>query len=308
MTLAEARPTPVPSPPPSSLVDVWRLLRPTQWSKNTVLFAALIFSKHLFDLHALMLVAAGFVTFCLTASGTYVMNDIRDCERDRRHPLKSLRPLPAGRVGLRTAIALAVVLMTVGLASAFGLGLGFGVLVALYLLFQVAYTYWLKDVVILDVFVLASGFVIRAVAGGVVINVPVSPWLIICTFLLMSFLGFSKRRHELVLLEARATDHRASLREYSPYFLDQMISVVTGSTVVAYAIYTASPEVIRKMGTDKLYLTIPFVLYGIFRYLYLVHQREEGGNPTQLLLSDRPLLVCLFLWVLTATLLIYLGL
>jgi 4-hydroxybenzoate polyprenyltransferase len=308
MTLAEARPTPMPQPPPSSLLDVWKLLRPTQWSKNTVLFAALIFSKHLFDVHALMLVAAGFVTFCLTASGTYVMNDIRDCERDRRHPLKSLRPLPAGRVRIRTAVGLALGLMTLGLASAFGLSGGFGVLVALYLLLQVAYTYWLKDVVILDVFVLASGFVIRAVAGGVVINVPVSPWLIICTFLLMSFLGFSKRRHELVLLEARATDHRASLREYSPYFLDQMIAVVTGSTVVAYAIYTASPEVIHKMGTDKLYLTIPFVLYGIFRYLYLVHQREEGGNPTQLLLSDRPLLVDLFLWVLTATLLIYLRL
>jgi hypothetical protein len=147
--------------------------------------------------------------------------------------------------------------------------------------------------------------VIRAGAGGVVIQVPVSPWLIICTFLLMLFLGFSKRRHELILLEGRAIEHRASLREYSPYFLDQMIAVVTASTVVAYAIYTVSPEVREKLGTDNLYLTIPFVLFGIFRYLYLVHQREEGGNPTQLLLSDRPILMDLVLWILTCALLLY---
>jgi len=160
--------------------------------------------------------------------------------------------------------------------------------------------------VILDVMSIATGFVIRAVAGGVVIGVPVSQWLIICTFLGALFLGFGKRRHELVLLEGRATEHRSSLQEYSPYFLDQMISVVTASTVVAYAIYTASPEVRERLGTDQLYLTIPFVLFGIFRYLYLVHQREEGGNPTQLLLTDGPLLADLVLWILAATLVLYL--
>jgi 4-hydroxybenzoate polyprenyltransferase len=305
MNRAQARVTPLAGVQGSSLRDVWKLLRPTQWSKNTVVFAALIFSKHLFDTRSVTLVGLGFVAFCLVASGAYVMNDIRDCERDRQHPLKSLRPLPSGRVSLRAASVLAVTLMVLGLAQAGALGVGFGVLTGLYLLLQVFYTFVLKDVVILDVFAIAAGFVIRAVAGGVVIDVPVSPWLIICTFLLMNFLGFCKRRHELVLLEGRATDHRTSLREYSPYFLDQMIAVVTASTVVAYAIYTASPEVIQKLGTDKLYVTIPFVLYGIFRYLYLVHQREEGGNPTQLLLSDRPLLADLLLWILTATLLIY---
>jgi len=180
-------------------------------------------------------------------------------------------------------------------------------LAGVYFVLQVAYTFWLKEVVILDVMSIAAGFVIRAVAGGVLIVVPVSPWLIICTFLLALFLGFSKRRHELILLEARATNHRASLKEYSPYFLDQMIAVVTASTVVAYAIYTASPEVRDKLGTDKLYLTIPFVLFGIFRYLYLVHQREEGGNPTQLLLRDQPLLIDVLLWITTATLLLYWG-
>jgi 4-hydroxybenzoate polyprenyltransferase len=285
--------------------DLLQILRPMQWAKNTVLFAALIFSKHLFILANTLTVLAGFVCFCAVASGAYVMNDLRDCERDREHPLKSLRPLPAGRIGRGQAIALSLVLMTAGTTGALLLGRAFGLLTLVYLGLQVAYTFALKEVVIIDVMAIAAGFVIRAVAGGVIIDVPISPWLIICTFLLALFLGFSKRRHELVLLEDRATDHRASLKEYSPYFLDQMISVVTASTVVAYAIYTVSPEVQEKLGTEQLYLTIPFVLFGIFRYLYLVHQREEGGNPTQLLLRDRPLLADVVLWVVTASVLLY---
>lgn len=289
----------------SSLADVIKLLRPMQWSKNSVVFAALVFSKHLLEPHYLLLVAAGALSFCLVASGAYVMNDIRDCERDRLHPLKALRPLPAGRIGRTTAAVLAVLLVAFGIGLAVSLNPEFAGLVTLYFGLQVAYTFVLKEIVILDVMAIAAGFVMRAVAGGVVIDVPVSPWLIICTFLLMMFLGFCKRRHEIVLLEGRATDHRAILREYSPYFLDQMISVVTASTVVAYAIYTASPEVRDKLGTDKLYLTIPFVLFGIFRYLYLVHQKEEGGNPTQLLLSDRPLIVGIVSWFLTVAVLLY---
>jgi 4-hydroxybenzoate polyprenyltransferase len=301
----QARPAVARQERSSSLRDIVSLLRPMQWSKNAVLFAALVFSKHLFQLDAVMLVTMGFLAFCALASGTYVMNDLWDCDRDREHPLKSLRPLPSGRVGRKTAVAMAVGLIVVGLGGTALLSWGFGVLAASYFVLQLGYTFWLKEVVILDVMAIASGFVIRAVAGGVIIAVPVSPWLIICTFLLALFLGFSKRRHELILLEARATDHRASLKEYSPYFLDQMIAVVTASTVVAYAIYTVSPEVREKLGTDKLYLTIPFVLFGIFRYLYLVHQREEGGNPTQLLLSDRPLLVDVLLWIVTAAMLLY---
>ncbi len=305
MNQAGARVTALAQERTSSLRDVLRLLRPMQWSKNAVVFAALIFAKHLFHPRDALLVTAAFCAFCAVASGAYVMNDLRDCERDRQHPLKSLRPLPSGRVRRSTATVLALGLEAVGLAGSVALGGGFAILVCLYLVLQVAYTFWLKEVVILDVMAIAAGFVIRAGAGGVVIHVPVSPWLIICTFLLMMFLGFSKRRHELILLEGRATDHRASLKEYSPYFLDQMIAVVTASTVVAYAIYTVSPEVREKLGTDKLYLTIPFVLFGIFRYLYLVHQREEGGNPTQLLLSDRPLLADVLLWIVTAALLLY---
>ena len=310
----QRRMAPIPSPQPAAEKlragalsrDALQILRPSQWTKNTVLFAALIFAKHLFVIPELLLVVAAFACFCCVASAAYVINDIRDCERDRQHPTKSLRPLPAGRISRRTATLLAVTLATVGLIAAGLLGRGFALFTLFYFLLQLAYTFALKDVVILDVMSIATGFVIRAVAGGVVIGVPVSQWLIICTFLGALFLGFGKRRHELVLLEGRATEHRSSLQEYSPYFLDQMISVVTASTVVAYAIYTASPEVRERLGTDQLYLTIPFVLFGIFRYLYLVHQREEGGNPTQLLLTDGPLLADLVLWILAATLVLYL--
>lgn len=282
-----------------------RLLRPSQWSKNGIVFGALIFSGRLFDLTAVLSVLIVFASFCLVASGAYVMNDVRDCERDRLHPLKSCRPLPSGLVPLPFARFLSLALMVVGLAVAALAGPETGLLIVSYLGLQFLYTFMLKDLVILDVMAIATGFVIRAVAGGVAIAVPVSPWLMICTFLLMLFLGFSKRRHEIVLLEGEATGHRTSLRDYSPYFLDQMIAVVTASTVVAYAIYTASPEVAERLGTDKLFLTIPFVLFGIFRYLFLVHQREEGGNPTQILLRDRPLIVDLGLWVLTCLLLLY---
>ncbi|GBD27142.1 Decaprenyl-phosphate phosphoribosyltransferase [bacterium HR30] len=291
----------------ATLADYFQLMRWSQWIKNTVIYAALIFSKHLFDLWSVAWVTLGFAAFCFTASGAYVMNDIRDLERDRQHPEKASRPLASGRIPLSTAYGLAAVLMASGIGLGFLLGWKFGGLLLGYLVLQFLYTLVLKEVVILDVMAIATGFAIRAAAGGVVIDVEVSPWLIVCTFLLMLFLGFSKRRHELVLLDSRATEHRASLREYSPYFLDQMISVVTASTVVTYAIYTASPEVREKLGTDKLYLTIPFVLFGIFRYLYLVHQREEGGNPTQLLLSDKPLLADIFLWLVVCTLLLYWG-
>jgi 4-hydroxybenzoate polyprenyltransferase len=297
-----------PQPMSTSLIrDLIQILRPSQWVKNGVVFAALIFAKHLFVLDQLLIVMGGFWCFCLVASGCYVMNDLRDCERDRQHPLKSLRPLPSGRISRPVAIVLSVALMLVGLACAAWLQTGFAGLVLAYALLQVGYTFTFKDVVILDVMSIATGFVIRAVAGGVIISVPVSQWLIICTFLGALFLGFCKRRHELVLLEGRATEHRATLREYSPYFLDQMISVVTASTVVAYAIYTASPEVREKLGTENLYLTIPFVLFGIFRYLYLVHQREEGGNPTQVLLTDRPIIACVALWIGAVTLILYWG-
>ncbi len=286
-----------------SLVHV---LRPEQWVKNLLVFAALIFSKRLFHPRDVQLAAAAFACFCLLASAAYVVNDLRDVENDRRHPLKSRRPLASGQLTPRTAIAIASLLGAAGLALAALLGTDFLEIAAAYAGLQVAYSFGLKNIVILDAMAIATGFVLRAVAGGVVLAVEVSPWLVICTFLLALFLAFSKRRHEVVLLgEEDAGAHRASLRDYSPYFLDQMISVVTASTVVAYAIYTVSPEVRGKLQTEHLFVTIPFVLYGIFRYLYLVHRREGGGNPTRELLTDRPLWANVLLWIGTAVWLLY---
>jgi 4-hydroxybenzoate polyprenyltransferase len=281
------------------------LLRPDQWVKNLLVFAALIFSKHLFLADSVILAALAFVSFSCVASASYLMNDVHDAESDRLHPSKRLRPIAAGRVTPATALLVAALLTGGGLAIGVGLGPRFALTIVAYAVLQVSYSFVLKDVVILDVMAIATGFVLRAVGGGVVIDVDVSPWLMICTFLLALFLGFSKRRHELQLLEKDAVAHRRSLREYSPYFLDQMISVVTASTVLAYAIYSVSPEVREKLHTDSLYLTVPFVLYGIFRYLYLVHQREGGGNPTRELLTDRPLWVNVLCWIGTVIWLLY---
>lgn len=285
--------------------DLVRLVRPTQWVKNLLVFAALIFSRHLFDPAHLGLAIVAFTSFCALASAAYVWNDVHDAEKDRLHPEKRLRPIAAGRVSVGTASRLAIGLAVVGGMLAIALGPTFLSIAVAYVVLQLAYTSVLKNLVIVDAMAIATGFVLRAVGGGVAIAVDVSPWLIICTFLLALFLAFSKRRHEVVLLDSAAQAHRESLREYSPYFLDQMISVVTASTVVAYAIYTVSPEVREKLHTDSLYLTVPFVLFGIFRYLYLIHQRAEGGNPTQLLVSDRPLWINVVLWIATAVWLLY---
>src|SRR5262249_16088605 len=281
------------------------LLRPDQWVKNLLVFAALIFSRHLFITDSLVRALLAFASFCLVASASYLMNDVHDAENDRLHPSKRLRPIAAGRVAPSTALLVAALLMAGGVGIAVALGSRFALTIVAYAVLQIAYSFLLKDIVIVDVMAIATGFVFRAVGGGGVIDVDVSPWLIICTFPLALFLGFSKCRHEVQLLEENAVAHRRSLREHSPSFLDQMISVVTASTVLAYAIYSVSPEVREKLHTDSLYLTIPFVLFGIFRYLYLVHQREGGGNPTRELLTDRPLWVNVLLWIGTAIWLLY---
>jgi 4-hydroxybenzoate polyprenyltransferase len=297
-------PDAIPTGAPA-VADLTRLLRPEQWLKNLLVFAALIFSKHLFLADSVGKAVLAFASFCLLASASYVLNDVRDAAKDRLHPVKQTRPLAAGRISPGAAATLAAGLAALALALAVPLGREFVEIVVAYAVLQLAYSFALKNFVILDVMTIATGFVLRAAAGGVAIAVEVSPWLIICTFLLALFLGFSKRRQELMLLEGMAAAHREALREYSPYFLDQMISVVTASTVLAYAIYTVSPEVREKLHTESLYLTIPFVLYGIFRYLYLVHQREGGGNPTRELLTDRPLWVNVTLWIGTAIWLLY---
>jgi 4-hydroxybenzoate polyprenyltransferase len=280
-------------------------LRPQQWVKNLLLFAGLIFSQNFYHLNFLLKSLAAFCLFCLLSSSVYVVNDIIDIERDRKHPLKSNRPIAKGEIKISTAVFLFILLALVSLGFSTLLSPLFALMALSYLVLNLVYSRYLKHMVIIDVMCIALGFVIRAVAGAVVIGVQISAWLIVCTILLALFLGFGKRRHELLLLDTQASEHRTILTEYSPYFLDQMISVVTASTVVAYAFYTLSPEVEGKLGTKYMDLTIPFVLYGVFRYLYLIHQKEGGGSPTKMLLGDTPLLVNIILWFFAVMLIIY---
>ncbi len=280
-------------------------MRIQQWIKNLFMFAALVFAGHLFMMQDLLRLCAGFLSFSFVASSIYIFNDMFDLDKDRLHPVKSLRPLPAGKLAVGTAAAASVVLFAVGIAGGFALRIEFGAILLGYAVMNVLYTMKLKEVVILDVMVIAAGFVLRVIAGAEIIDVPISEWLIICTVLLSLFLGFSKRRHELTILETGANSHRAVLEHYSPYFLDQMIGIVTASTVMSYALYTISEETVRKFGTSRLIYTVPFVLYGIFRYLYLVHKMDEGGNPTKVAMTDKPLLLNIILWIITAAIIIY---
>ena len=226
-------------------------------------------------------------------------------EEDKLHPLKSKRPLASGRLGKKPAFFALSFLVLLGLAGGYSVNLGFFLALLVYFVLQVAYSTWLKHVVILDVLLVAIGYLIRVVAGGLAIEVQISPWLLICTLLLALFLALSKRRHELVLLQKGAETHRPILKEYTPHLLDQMIAVVTASAVISYCLYTISSETIEKFGTKNLVITVPFVLYGIFRYLYLVHQKEEGGSPEALIIKDKPLLFAVFLWIVSAMLIIY---
>ena len=280
-------------------------LRPSQWTKNLIIFAGLIFGQRLFDPVAVLQAVGAFAIFCVLSGVVYLVNDIADREADRQHPLKRHRPIASGLVPVGAAVGVAALLGAAALAAAFMLRLEFGLVAVAYVALQGLYSGPLKHVVIIDVLTIAIGFVLRAAAGAIVIAEPVSHWLLIVTILLALFLALSKRRHELVLLADGATSHRRILQEYSPYLLDQMISVVTASTLVAYAFYTVSPETIQKFNTDKLGLTLPFPLYGIFRYLYLVHQKEGGGSPSDLLLNDKPLLLCVALWVAAVAVIIY---
>ncbi len=280
-------------------------LRPSQWTKNLIIFGALGLSQRLLDVDAVLVSCAAFAIFCVLSGVVYLLNDIADREADRQHPLKRFRPIASGALPVPVAIGWALGLGLGGLAAAFWLRPLFGVVATSYVLLLALYSWQLKHIVILDVLTIAIGFVMRAAAGAVAIAVPISHWLYVLTILLALFLALSKRRHELVLLANGATSHRRILAEYSPYLLDQMIAVVSASTIVAYAFYTVSPETVQKFGTDRLMLTLPFPLYGIFRYLYLVHLKEGGGSPADMLLTDRPLLLCVALWTVAVATIIY---
>jgi len=279
-------------------------LRPRQWVKNVFVFAALVFAGRLGDGAAVARVALTFVLFCVLSSAVYLINDVRDREADRRHATKKRRAIASGEIGAGTASAVSVVLAVAALFAAFHLSTSLGEVASAYLVLNLGYSFGLKRVVILDVMMVATGFLLRALAGAVAIDVAISRWLVMCTGLLALFLGFVKRRQEVAASEEGSVT-RPILKEYSLPFLDQMIAVVTGATVVAYSLYAFSPEVAQKLGTTHLGLTIPFVLFGIFRYLYLVHQRGIGENPTLVVMTDGPLIVDILLWASTVVLALY---
>jgi 4-hydroxybenzoate polyprenyltransferase len=287
------------------LLNLLISLRPGQWTKNLFVFAALVFAQRLTDTDAVVNAGVAFFVFCALSATVYVVNDVLDREQDRRHPLKSHRPIASGALSPALALIVAAVLGIAAIIVALGLGWHFFQIAAGFLVLLIAYSAVLKHIVILDVLTIAAGFALRAAAGAAAIAVPISHWLLVCTTLLALFIALSKRRHELTLLTETAIDHRPILGDYTPYLLDQMISVVTASTLIAYAFYTISPETTAKFGTDLLSLTILFPLYGIFRYLYLVHRRDKGGSPAELVVNDRPLLVCVGLWALSVILIIY---
>ncbi|MDH3627588.1 MAG: decaprenyl-phosphate phosphoribosyltransferase [Acidobacteriota bacterium] len=292
----------------SVLIELWRGMRPRHWTKNIFIFAPLVFARELTTTPYLSLVAMGFVVFCALTSGVYLLNDLVDREKDRAHPVKRHRPIAAGRLSVPMAQVAVFALTLVALVGAGWLSLRFTYVAVAYLLLNLAYSTWLKRVVIVDVMVVATGFLLRAWAGAVLIDVKLSHWLLLCTGLVAMFLGFVKRRQELVALQGMdASDQRPILREYSLPFLDQMIATVTACTVLAYALYAFSDEVTARIGSPWMGATVPFVLFGIFRYLYLAHQRDQGENPTEIVTRDAGMVATVILWALTVLYALYAG-
>ncbi|MBM4142060.1 MAG: decaprenyl-phosphate phosphoribosyltransferase [Lentisphaerae bacterium] len=280
--------------------DMLAALRPSQWTKNAVVPAAFVFAlgdrgQPVGPVDGLR-VAAATLLFCLVSSAVYLFNDIRDLEADRLHPLKKHRPLAAGRVGVGAAGLVSALLAAGSLGGAWLVAPRFAGVMSAYVLIQLVYSLALKRVALVDIMVIAAGFVLRAVAGAVVVEATISPWLLLCAFLLAVFLALCKRRHEKLLLEDAAGGHRPSLDKYDRSLLDQLIGVAASSTIVAYAIYTLAPGTVAKFGTSALGLTIPFVMFGVFRYLDLVYRHEGGDRPERILLSDVPILVNLALY------------
>ncbi|MEO0068017.1 MAG: decaprenyl-phosphate phosphoribosyltransferase [candidate division WOR-3 bacterium] len=287
------------------ILAVLRSMRPKQWVKNLLVFAALVFSENLLDLPKVLRSFGAFVAFCLVSGAVYIYNDIVDKEQDRIHPKKRLRPIASGQLPVFPAAIAGTVAVIIGIGAGFYLDWRFGLIIAFYFLLQLAYSFSLKKIVVLDVMVVAAGFALRAISGTYVIRVQISPWLFVCAILLALFLALAKRRHELLFLEGGGISHRSVLGKYSETLLDQMIAVATSATVIAYCLYTIAPETVHKFGTHNLILTVPFVLYGIYRYLYLVYRKEEGGAPEKVLFTDLPLIIDVLLWLLSVVIILY---
>ncbi|OQX56376.1 MAG: decaprenyl-phosphate phosphoribosyltransferase [Candidatus Cloacimonas sp. 4484_209] len=280
-------------------------LRPAQWLKNLFVFAGLIFSLSFVKLLPILQSLLGFVIFCLASSAVYIFNDIIDRESDALHNNKKNRPIASGILGIKLAIFVSILLFALSISLSLLLNLYFFSTCLLYIILMIIYSLLLKKIIILDVITIAFGFILRAVAGAVAIKVSISPWLLLTTFLIALFLALCKRRYELTSLGEYAGNHRKTLSQYSPYLLDQMIAVVTASTVVTYSLYTLARETYLKFGTRFLGFTIPFVIYGIFRYLFLIHSKQRGGSPESTLLTDKPLLIDILLWGISSIFIIY---
>jgi 4-hydroxybenzoate polyprenyltransferase len=280
-------------------------MRPKQWTKNVFIFTALLFDLKLFDVVYVVKTVVAVALFCVLSGCVYLVNDLTDIEKDRQHPVKRHRPLASGKLGKPQAVGAAILLLIVTLSLSFLLNVGFGLIASLYFVLQLAYSFSLKNVVIVDVLVIATGFVLRVAAGSAVVEAErFSPWLYVCMTSLALFLGFGKRRNELAVLDSSAAKHRKVLQEYSPQLLDEMIALVASSFVIAYSLYTFSAE--NLPANKSMMLTIPFILYDIFRYLYLIHQKNKGGSPEEILIRDVPFVLSNLCWGATVLSVLYL--
>ena len=291
---------------------ILRLLRPKQWTKNIFVFAALVFSKQLLNPDSVFLSLRAFFAFSFAASFIYVMNDVADRERDRLHPKKRFRPIASGEISLRSAFVIAAILLALIAVFVYDLNWHFTMCIVAYLIMNLAYSFYLKDVVLIDVFVIAIGFMLRVIGGALVLNVARSSWLILTTMFLSLFLGIAKRRGELIAIGAPNSSDgsyhtRKVLEHYSVEFTEQMTTICAAGFVFSYALYTVSDRTIKMFGTENLIFTTPFVLYGVFRYLYLLHKKQLGENPTEVILSDVPTLLNFLAYAIAMLAIIYLG-
>lgn len=290
-----------------AIIGLIRTMRPRQWTKNAIIYAGLVFDGQFLILDSLLRVTAAFILLCLVASSIYIINDLMDIEADRQHPRKQKRPLPSGQLPKNIAVVAAVIIPTVALTASVWLSPQFAVVLILYFVIHVLYSFWLKNIVIIDILAITAGFVLRVAAGVVVVQVAnFSPWLYACTGLLALFLATGKRRQELILLAGNAQNVRATYKDYNLPLLDEMLRLVMTGTFVAYLLYTVEAETIQVANTNLALITVPFVLYGLFRYMYLIYVRNEGSAPDELLLQDRPLLASIVLWGLTFIAILYL--
>ena len=288
------------------IIDILFSFRPKQWTKNFFIFSALVFDRQLTNSKSVITTLSGFIIFCALSSSVYLFNDLFDIEADKNHPIKKNRPIASGRLSTNLAVIIGVVLSIGALIVAYKLSFNFFLICLAYLSINLLYSKWLKHVPIIDVLVVASGFVLRVAAGVTLVEVErFSPWLYVVTTLLALFIGFGKRRAELALLAGSANQHRTVFEGYTLDFLDQLITIVSGTTIIGYSLYTFSAP--NLPNNHAMMLTIPFVLYGIFRYLYLIKVKESGGAPEELLMKDRPLQLTILLWGLSVLIIFYIS-